>query len=177
MGIRNSMLTDKQWEKIKPHIPPRPARRKGGRPPRGDRECLEGILWVLKTGARWQDLPDVYPNPSTCWRRLKLWHETGVLRNMWRAFLSELDAAGILDWEETFVDATFIPAKKGARQSEKPRGVRERSSWWWSMARVFLWEAIPNLPRPQKSSSSRKSSRTSKSPKKGPADPKRGPRE
>jgi IS5 family transposase len=75
---------------------------------------------------------------------------------MWRAFLSELDAKGILDWEESFVDATFIPAKKGARQSEKRREVRERSTWWWSMARVFLWEAIPTLPRPLRSDSSKK---------------------
>ena len=43
---------------------------------------------------------------------------------MWRAFLSELDEQGILNWEEAFVDATFVPAKKGARQSGKPKGAK-----------------------------------------------------
>lgn len=165
MGVRKPMLTDEQWEKIRPLIPPRPPRPKGGRPPAGDRDCLEGILWVLKTGARWRDLPAEYPDSSTCWRRLKDWYEAGVFKDMWRAFLSELDAKGILDWEESFVDATFIPAKKGARLSEKRREVRGRSAWWWSMARVFLWEAIPTLPRPLRSDSSKKLWRISESPR------------
>jgi len=108
---------------------------------------------------------------------LRDWHEAGVLKDMWRAFLSELDAEGILDWEETFVDATFIPAKKGARPSEKRREARERNTWWWSMARVFLWEAIPTLPRPLRSGSWRRSSQTSKSGKKDPGDPKQDPSE
>jgi len=164
------MLTDEQWEKIKPLIPLPPPKPNGGRPPADDRACFEGIPWVLKTGARWRDLPDQYPDPSTCWRRLRDWHESGVLKEMWRAFLSELDEDGVLDWEESFVDATFIPAKKGARESGKPSGVRERSSWWWSMARVFLWEAIPTLPRPLRSGSSRKSWQTSECRKKGQAD-------
>jgi len=131
---------------------------------------LEGILWILKTGARWQDLPAEYPHFSTCWRRLRDWYEAGVFKDMWRAFLSELDEEGILDWEESFVDATFIPAKKGARQSEKRRGERERSAWWWSMARVFLWEAIPTLPRPLRSGSSRRSWQTSESRRRGRGD-------
>ena len=173
MGVRKPMLTDEQWEKIRPLIPPRPPRPKGGRPPADDRDCLEGILWVLKTGARWRDLPAEYPDSSTCWRRLKDWHEAGGFKDMWRAFLSELDEEGVLDWEESFVDATFIPAKKGARPSRKQREARERSTWWWSMARVFLWEAIPTLPRPLRSGSWRKSSQTSRSRKKDQADPKR----
>jgi len=177
MSVREPMLTDEQWEKIEPLIPPRPPRPKGGRPPVDDRPCLEGILWILKTGARWRDLPAQYPDPSTCWRRLRDWHEAGVLKDMWRAFLSELDEQGVLDWEESFVDATFVPAKKGARQSERRRGAKERSTWWSSMARVFLWEAIPTLPRRVRSSSLRRSWRTSKSRKRGPADQGRDPSE
>jgi hypothetical protein len=66
---------------------------------------------------------------------------------MWRAFLSELDHEGILEWDEVFVDGSFFPAKKGARESGKPSGAREQSAWYWSMARVFLSEAIPTVPR------------------------------
>jgi transposase len=177
MSVRKRMLTDEQWTKIEPLIPKRPKNPKGGRPPVDERLAFEGILWILKTGARWQDMPRRYPHYSVCWRRLKRWHETGVLKEMWRAFLSELDEKGVLDWEEAFVDATFIPAKKGARRSDLPKGAREQSAWWWSMARVFLWEAIPTLPRRLRSSSLTKSSRTSRSRKKDQEDPGPGPNE
>jgi len=57
----------------------------------------------------------------------------------------------VLDREESFIDASFFPAKKGVQRSGRPRGEREQSAWWWSMARVFLWEAIPTLLRQQRS--------------------------
>ena len=126
MSVREAMFADEQWEKVKPFIPPSPPRPKGGRPPADDRLCFEGSLWILKTGARWKDLPRQYASPATCWRRLREWYETDVLKDMWRAFLSELDHEGILEWDEVFVDASFIPAKKGARQSERPKGESNR---------------------------------------------------
>ena len=128
MRQRVAYLTDEQWNKIEPLIPEHPPRPKGGRPRADEPLVFEGILWMLKTGARWKDLPDKYPDPSKCWRRLKEWYEAEVFKDMWRAFLSELDASGVLGWEETFIDASFIPAKKGVRGSEKPREVRERSA-------------------------------------------------
>lgn len=166
MSKRVVYLTDEQWKKIEPLIPKPPPRPKGGRPRKDNRLVFEGILWILKTGARWKDLPDKYPDPSTCWRRLKEWYEAEVLKDMWRAFLSELDANGVLDWEEAFIDASFFPAKKGVQRSERPRGERAQSAWWWSMARVFLWEAIPTLLRQQRSGSPRRHLSRSKSPKK-----------
>ena len=133
-------LTDRQWGKIRPHLPKRTPSRKGGRPPADDRECLEGILWVLRSGARWKDLPEDFPSPSTCWRRLRDWEEAGVWLKIWRIFLSELDNRGRLGWEETFADGSFAPAKKGVNASAKPNAARVRSGWWWSAAKVFLWE-------------------------------------
>ncbi len=133
-------LTDEQWERIKPHLPPGPRPRKGGRPRAGDRACLEGILWVLRSGARWKDLPRDrgFPSPATCWRRLARWERGGVWLRVWQAFLDELDGRGRLDWSECFADATFAPAKKGAGASARPSAARGRSSWWWSTARAFL---------------------------------------
>jgi transposase len=160
-------LSDEQWKKIEPLIPKPPPRPKGGRPRADDRLVFEGILWILKTGARWKDLPEKYPHPSTCWRRLKEWYEAEVLKDMWRAFLSDLDAKGVLDWEESFIDGTFFSAKKGAQQSDRPSGERAQSLWWWSMARVFLWEAVPTLLRQQRSGSPKRRSGKSKSPRKG----------
>jgi len=49
-----------------------------GRPRANDRKVLEGILWILRSGARWQDLPEEFPSPVTCWRRLWDWEEQQV---------------------------------------------------------------------------------------------------
>ena len=175
MSARDVMLTDEQWKKIEPLIPKAGPRPKGGRPRADDRMVFEGILWILKTGARWKDLPERYPHPSTCWRRLRQWYEEYVLKEMWRAFLSELDHEGILEWDEVFVDASFFPAKKGARESGKPSGAREQSAWYWSMARVFLSEAIPTLPHRLRSSSLIRRLERSESPKEDREDHGHGP--
>jgi transposase len=156
MAKRGVRLTDKQWEKLEPLLPPVPTRQRGGRPVIGHRAVLDGILWVLKTGARWRDLPDEYPSPSTCWRRLQQWEEQGVWLRIWRAFLGQLDERGRLDWENVFIDGSFAPAKKGGLTSEPPRGGRAQSSWWWSTARVFLWECPLPRPHQRKSRSSPK---------------------
>jgi len=140
-------LSDEQWKKIEPLLPQSSRR---GRPWADNRRVLEGILWVLKTGARWRDLPPEYPSPSTCWRRLQLWEEQDVWLDVWRQFLAELDARGRLDWSESFVDGSFAPAKKGATASAKPSAARARSGWWWSTAKVFLWESSWSRPRPRK---------------------------
>ena len=66
-------LTDAQWALVEPHLPKRKPSAKGGRPPADDRACFEGVLWILRTGARWKDLPKEYPSPATCWRRLAQW--------------------------------------------------------------------------------------------------------
>jgi transposase len=156
MAQRRKLLTDAQWEKIAPLVPEPPKSRRGGRPWRKSREVLEGILWVLKTGARWRDLPAQYPSPSTCWRRLRRWEQESVWLKIWRAFLGELDEKGELDWSENFADGSFAPAKKGALASGKPSGARARSGWWWSTAKVFLWETTWTRPRRTKSRSSKK---------------------
>src|SRR5208283_3506222 len=71
MKTRQRLLTDEQWELIEPLLPkPKRRRDKRGRPPTPNRPCFEGILWILQTGAAWHFLPDEFPSPSTCWRRL-----------------------------------------------------------------------------------------------------------
>jgi len=146
MARRQMELTDEQWKRIEPLLPKYPMTRAGGRRRVDNRRVLEGILWVLRTGARWKDLPDDLPSPSTCWRRLAEWDERGVWDDLWRTFLAELDERSRLGWEEVFADATFIPAKKGARTSAPPSGAKAQSWFWWRAARVFLWEF--SSPRP-----------------------------
>jgi transposase len=140
-------ISDEQWARLAPLLPQRTRNPKGGRPRVDDRACLEGILWVLRTGARWRDLPRAYPSPATCWRRLAEWEAADVWLAIWRAFLAELDAEGLIGWEECFIDGTFAPAKKGELASARHARVRGRSLWYWSSARVYLSECAWRLPR------------------------------
>jgi transposase len=106
-------LADHQWEAIRKQLPPPPPRPKGGRPLVGSRKCLEGILWILWTGAQWAALPERYGARSTVHDRLTLWVETGVFLQLWRAFLRQLDGRHRLMWQEGIVDGCFVMAKKG----------------------------------------------------------------
>jgi transposase len=163
MAHDRTKLSDAQWAKIAPLLPEPEQSPNGGPTPVPNRPCLEGILWVLRSGARWKDLPKgKYPSSSTCWRRLHDWEERGLWLKVWRAFLAELDEQGRLDWEETFADGTFSPAKKGAHASARPNVERVRSLWWWQTARVFLWECT--LPRPHQMKSRSSKPRWTKSP-------------
>jgi transposase len=103
-------LTDSQWAFIQPLLPPLA---RTGRPRADDRRTIEGILYILITGCRWQDLPREYGAPSTVWRRLKRWGEAGVWERIWRAALAALDQQSRLDWSRAFLDGSFAPAKKG----------------------------------------------------------------
>jgi transposase len=122
------VLTDEQWERIAPHLPEHlpehPPSPKGGRPRARDRECLEGILWLLRSGARWQDIPVDLPSGSTCWRRLQEWAAEEVLERIQAILVRELDALGRVDLSELLADATFIRAKKGGSKSAKPSAAR-----------------------------------------------------
>lgn len=106
-------LTDEQWLIIADLFPYQRTTARGGRPPVPPRECLEGILWVLTTGARWQDLPERYPSPSTCWRRLNEWTSSGMFLEAWKRLLGKLDRLKKMNWEEMIGDGTFCPGKKG----------------------------------------------------------------
>ena len=143
-------LTDEQWEKIEALLPKFERSPKGGPKPIDNRSVFEGILWVLRSGARWKDMPKEYPSPSTCWRRLRDWEEQGVWQRVWRVFVGLLDAQGLLDWDETFADGSFAPAKRGARVSGRPNAEKVRSGWWWWTVKVFLSEAAWRLPRRRK---------------------------
>jgi hypothetical protein len=107
------------------------------------------MLWVLQTGAAWRFLPDKYPSPATCWRQLKQW-EQNVWLDAWQALLGALDGEGLLKWEETFLDGSFAPAKKGAPPSVKPSVAWARSGWYWSTVAVFRWEVGSKVPLREK---------------------------
>src|SRR5438105_5549733 len=71
---------------------------KGGRPWRDPRDVLNAVLWVLRTGAPWADLPRRYPPPSTCHRRFQQWARDGTLERLLRGLAEDLRSRGKLDF-------------------------------------------------------------------------------
>ncbi len=145
-------LTDEQWAVLQPIIPEPPRRPDGrGRPWRQAREVLNGVLWVLRTGAQWKDLPDRYPSYQTCHRRFQHWVESGTLERVLQALARDLEARGGLNLSECFIDGTFVVAKKGASAWARPSGARVRSSWQLQTALVFLSPSTLTVLRRMKS--------------------------
>ena len=133
-----SQLNDEQWLLIA-DLFPEPARSpKGGRPPCPARPCVEGIIWVLTTGARWKDLPKRFPSPTTCWRRHDEWCRDGTWQACWARLLQMLDRSRKINHEESFADGTFSSAKKGAIRSVKPNAAKAPRSWCSPMATACL---------------------------------------
>ena len=154
-------LTDEQWTILEPLIPkPRLRADRRGRPWCDDRQVLNGILWVLRTGAHWRDVPDRYPSPATCHRRHQEWSRAGVFNRILTALAEDLRSRGKLDLSECFVDATFVVAKKGGFVWAPLNGAKVRRSWQWQTALVFLsrstwpvlrqlrsrWSSPPSMP-------------------------------
>ena len=141
-------LTDEQWQRLEPLIP-KPSRRSDGRGRqwRDSREVLNGILWVLRTGAPWKDLPDRYPSYQTCHRRFQQWAEDGTVEKILRALAEDLEERGEIDLSETFIDGTFAPARKGGSVLGKPRKARGPRSWQSQTALVFLSPYVSKVLR------------------------------
>src|SRR6266571_6810877 len=110
-------LTEAQWQVLRPLLTPKRRPDGRGRPWRDARVVLNGILWVLRTGAQWADLPDRYPPYQTCHRRFQEWVRSGVLDRVLQALAHDLEERGDIDLSECFIDGTFdgtfVVAKKG----------------------------------------------------------------
>jgi transposase len=107
------------WERIRPFLPKRPPRPKGGRPPVPDRQALIGILFVLKSGIPWEDLPQEMGCGCgmTCWRRLQAWQRARVWHKVHTALLSELRSLDRLDFSRFLIDSSHVRAVGGGAQT------------------------------------------------------------
>jgi transposase len=124
MAVPPWIVSDLLWGRIEPLLPKRERRlRFAGRKRLPDRQALQGILFVLYTGIAWRHLPLElgFGSGSTCYRRLDEWQRAGVWERLHQLLLSELRAAGELEWSRAVADSSHVQAKKGA-----PRRARAR---------------------------------------------------
>ena len=133
-------LTNEQWEMLKELIPDPVKRADGrGRPARDKRQVLEGVLWILRTGAPWKDLPARFPPHQTCHRRFQQWQQQGVMRRVVEALARDLMERGGVDLSECFIDGSFCMAKKGALLLARLNAVKAPSSWQSRTLQVLFY--------------------------------------
>ena len=122
------VVEDELWDLIEPLIPVPPRRfRSPGRKRLPDRQCLQGILFVLYTGIGWEDLPQElgFGSGMTCWRRLRDWNDAGVWQRLHELMLADLREANRLDWSRAVVDSSHIRALKGGRRPGRARSTAD----------------------------------------------------
>lgn len=110
---REFRLTDALWNQIRPHLPPEPSHRRGGRPRTDARRCLEAIVYLLRTGIPWKAIPRCLGAPSTIHDRFQEWRAAGVFEKVWRRLLQLLDHQGDIDWEWQSMDGSMNKAPLG----------------------------------------------------------------
>ena len=144
-------LTNEQWKRIEPIIvSTAPKKDPRGRRPRNPRDVLNGVLWILRTGAPWKDLPQRYPPYQTCHRRFQQWVEQGAFRRILKELAEDLHERGKIDIRETFIDGSFSPAKKGVVLSAIRNAGKAPRSWQLQTLLVFLSPLISKAPLPMK---------------------------
>ena len=115
-------LTDRQWQRLEPLLPAQ--KPKTGRPGKDHRTIVNGILWVLRTGAPWRDLPQRYGPWRTVASRFYRWRKQGLWDRLLAEVQQQADAAGQLDWAVHYVDGTVVRAHQhaaGAKKGEETR--------------------------------------------------------
>jgi|SRR6266481_551633 len=142
-------LSDDQWDILKAvFIEPRRSDGKG-RPWQDARAVLNGVLWILRTGAPWQDLPNRYPPYQTCHRRFQQWQRDGRFEVILQSLAKDLVDRGGLDLSEGSIDASFSGAKKGALELVKRSAAKGARSWQSQTGLVFLspctWPALHRM--------------------------------
>lgn len=143
-------LTDEQWEQIYPLLP-KQKKHSRGRKRLPNRPVLSGILWILRTGAQWKELPDRYPSYQTCHRRFQEWTQSGVLEKIMRVLATDLEERGEISLKECFIDGSFTKAKRGDPGSAQLRWARAQRSWQLQTALLFLSPSTLQVLRPTKS--------------------------
>ena len=124
-------LTDAEYDRLRPLLPTNEGKR--GRPYTLDhRRTLDGILWILQTGAAWRDLPPRYGDWRSVFDRFNRWRQRGVWDAMLAALQRQADAAGAIDRGQFCADGTSIRAHRcaGGALEKKPRQTNRPTMPW-----------------------------------------------
>ena len=123
MGERRHELKEEEWLAVVDLLP-KPKRT--GRPARPARDMLNGMIWILMTGAPWRDLPERYGPWETVYRRFREWDGAGVLDRILKRLRWRLDEDGYIDWSELYVDGSSVRASAAAAGARKKGAPRNR---------------------------------------------------
>jgi transposase len=115
--MRRGELSDEQWKRLEALLPAQKPRT--GRPNLDHRQIINGILWVLRTGAPWRDVPERYGSWSTVASRFYRWREASIWDRVWAQLQSEADEQDKIDWEVHFLDGTVVRAHQHAAGAKK----------------------------------------------------------
>ena len=110
-------MTNTQWERLQPLLPPQTP--KTGRPAVDHRRTLNGMLWILRTGAPWRDLPERYGPWRTVASRFYRWQRAGIWERILASVQAQAAAEGQINWEVHYVDGTIIRAHQHAAGAKK----------------------------------------------------------
>ena len=120
--MSRKLVSDDLWAVVEPLLPPQKVARtfRDGRKPKPQRDVLEAILFVLKSGIAWEDLPPQFGmSGMTCWRRLRDWNAAGVWLRLQSVLLTKLHHAGALDWSRCLIDSSSVRAVFGGPTPER----------------------------------------------------------
>ncbi len=135
-------LTNEQWNIIEPLLRKPPRLDKRGKARKNNRDVLEGILWILKTGAQWRELPERYPSYQTCHRRLQEWRDRGIFEKILYVIAKDMEKRGKIKLKECFIDGTFASAKKGALLWARRSVEKAQKSWLFRTKALFQSPSI-----------------------------------
>lgn len=123
---RRHELSDEEWAQLEPLLPPQQPTT--GRPAKDHRTVLNGIVWVLRSGAPWRDLPDRYGPWQTVYSRFRRWREAGIWERLLGALQTEGAHDGDIDGSLTMIDGSNVRAHQHAAGAPKKGGPPTRSS-------------------------------------------------
>jgi transposase len=112
-------LSDERWKLVEPHLPANGGR--GGQY-KDHRTVVNGIIWVLCSGAAWRDLPERYGPFQTCHGRLRRWRADGTWERVLAALRATADERGLIDWAQWNADSTSVRATRHAAGARKKGG-------------------------------------------------------
>ena len=116
--VRRGELTDRAWEQIAPLLPENGGR---GKQWKDHRQVVNGILWKLRTGSPWRDLPERYGRWQTCYDRFARWRRDGTWERLLAHAQTKSDAVGEVEWEVS-VDSTMVRAHQHAAGARRRPG-------------------------------------------------------